>query len=410
MTSTNRPGPAPAFFSDRAAQQQEASAQIAAAMSRNQALKLGFLKVEDLDDQELATGRGRGLDGHIPEYDGKTDMLPRDMYEAMVEEHNRRTNEKLRQQLDTALSVMTEIMVDPTVEPRDRFEASKYLFERVAGKTVDRSHIVTTKQPWEEVYEGIGQTTQSASRALRDGNTIDAEVVPSPYGHIQTPTYDDQGRPTSTSTAQTPNWGPGSPEQPQGEANGIPTGQGAGLHVQPVPHTVCDPSDIADSSTAAPSGRATVERPPPAPTAIAEDRPTIPEDYYAPPGAPANPHVLYSAPDFNHPRNTMATAPPPHYIPAQAQEQYAEPSVPLSTELRDRRMTAAQLAAARKGKREMIKGAKDWRKAQRPLQYEAQKLRIIKRNMGLDALQPVDIEAMLKDNKDGTTVLRFKKK
>lgn len=148
----------------------------AGSATRQAMFNAGLIGVEDLDDEELRYGRCRDHNGAIPKNSNKTEMLPRDLYDAMVAEHEKRTDEKLRQQLDTALETMVNIMEDDTVEPRDRFEAAKYLFERVKGKTPERVQVNVTKQPWEEVYAGVAKITRAQSKALQQG-AIDAEVV-----------------------------------------------------------------------------------------------------------------------------------------------------------------------------------------------------------------------------------------
>ena len=102
----------------------------------------------------------------------------------MVAEHERRFNERIRQNLDTMLGVMIEVATDDTVEPRDRFEAAKYLFERQAGKTPEKvAHTVELK-PWEGVLtdiSGIGAISRAEHRRLQaqgpGSGIIDVEVV-----------------------------------------------------------------------------------------------------------------------------------------------------------------------------------------------------------------------------------------
>lgn len=149
----------------------------AANMTRQQQFDNGLIGVEDLDDEELRYGRCRDHYGRIPKVTNKTATIPRDLYDAMIEEHEKRTDEKLRQQLDTAIDTMVGIMADDTCEPKDRFESAKYLFERVKGKTPERVHVATgDKAPWEEVFTGIANITRQQSLARRNG-VIDAEVV-----------------------------------------------------------------------------------------------------------------------------------------------------------------------------------------------------------------------------------------
>ena len=151
----------------------------AANMTRQEMFDHGFLTVADLDDEELRYGRCRDRAGRIPRVSNKTQLIPRDLFDEMVLEHERRTDQKLRQQLDVMLDVMIEVATDETVEPRDRLEAAKYLFERVAGKTPERVNVTVQKAPWEELMGGIAHMTREESRRRREG-VVDAEVVEDP--------------------------------------------------------------------------------------------------------------------------------------------------------------------------------------------------------------------------------------
>lgn len=145
-------------------------------MTRQQMFDNGLITVADLDDEELRYGKCRDGTGKVRKNRGKTEMVPRDLYDEMVLEHQKRTDEKLRQQLDTMLEVMVEVATDDTVEPRERLDAAKYLFERVAGKTAERLAVTVDKAPWEEVFSGVAKISRQRSHALREG-AIDAEVV-----------------------------------------------------------------------------------------------------------------------------------------------------------------------------------------------------------------------------------------
>lgn len=147
-------------------------------MTRQQAFNAGYIPVTDLDDEELRVGRCRAANGKIPRVGSRTEVLSKQLYDNMIQEHFKRSNEKLRSQLDVALATMVDIMQDDTCEPKDRMEAAKYLYERVAGKTPERVQVAVTRQPWEEVLGGIAQISRAESHAMRSGQSIvDAEIV-----------------------------------------------------------------------------------------------------------------------------------------------------------------------------------------------------------------------------------------
>jgi hypothetical protein len=464
----------PAFQSYAAIEERERNMRRAAAMTRSEALRLGFITVEDLDDEEILRGRCKEVanvdhNGDPVAYrfpQGKAPALPQDLYEALAAEHKKRMNEKLRQISDRALETMVEVMDDKTAEPADRFKASQYLFERVVGKTPDKVAVTVEKAPWEEVFEGIAQSTRGQSRRLRgqEQPTIDAEVVDAadvqavPYGHIQVPNMpghqpqeaqddtDSRGHTTSTAdnmamdsngdsvgsdTSARSGGVPARPQQsqevndnvvpqPSGHTGGSTVGDSGDL-VDPalgggsVSHVLGqdDVSDIASSVCG--TGTATRASDPvsnqqqqSANPRDLEDRPTVPQEHFAAPGTPDNPHILYRAPDYRNPRNTMSVAPNPYDYPdPQAQEQYEEPSVPLSQQLRDNRLLAAELAEKRKAAKDMRKGAADARKQAAPERSKAKSRRIVQRVMGLDAMEPIDIAATVIPVDDATQVVRF---
>src|SRR6516162_5593132 len=165
----------PNFFQDVI--DQEALKAKARKMTRQDMFNNGLLTVADMDDEELRCGRRRDGNGRIPKVTKTMEMVPRDLYDEMVAEHQRRTHEKFRQQLDAALDTMVEIMTDQTAEPRDRADAAKYLMERVIGKTPERVQVAVAKAPWEEIAMEVGRLTRAEHEQRQVGNYVDAEVV-----------------------------------------------------------------------------------------------------------------------------------------------------------------------------------------------------------------------------------------
>lgn len=145
-------------------------------MTRQQLFDNGFLTVHDMDDEELRCGRMRDPNGRIPRVTKTMDNVPRDLYDAMVLEHQQRTQEKYRQSMDAALGTIMEIMLDDTCEPRDRLEAAKHVKEQVMGKTPDRVQVQVAKAPWEEMFVDFATTSRERHARLEQG-VIDAEVV-----------------------------------------------------------------------------------------------------------------------------------------------------------------------------------------------------------------------------------------
>ncbi|UOW92882.1 hypothetical protein SEA_LEOPARD_4 [Mycobacterium phage Leopard] len=180
----------PHFF--QAAIEQERRKQQAARMTRQEMFMNGFIRVEDLDDEELRLGRCREANGRIPVSRTKTEMVPRDLYDEMVAEHARRFDENLRQQLDLALNTMAEVMTDPTAEHKDKMEAAKWFVDRVRGKAIDRVAVHVQKQPWEELLGDVAHVTRAQHEAMKRGEPIlDAEVVEAPEDTVAAKAADE---------------------------------------------------------------------------------------------------------------------------------------------------------------------------------------------------------------------------
>jgi hypothetical protein len=322
------------------AKQQRNRRQYPEGLTRQQAFAAGYLTPADLDDEELRVGRCRAANGKIPRMGAKTEMLPRHLYEAMVSEHLQRSNEKLRSQLDIALATMVDIMQDDTAEPKDRMDAAKYLYERVAGKTPDRVQVQVSKAPWEEVIGGIAQISREESRAMRSLEpAIDAEVVEQ---------VDDSQHHESPFYARNPNgYGPRADE--------------AAFDPASEPTAAAEPAtrpDEPNQPDATPS------------------RPTTTRQYFAL-DEPIGDHRITeptSVPGHEYPQNTSATAP----LVTSAGHTNSEL-------LRDEAEAAAELAARRKAARKRIQDAK--------------KKRAIARATGQDAKGHKTIELTQSDNK-----------
>lgn len=153
-------------------------------LPRQECFERGYITVKDLDDEELRYGRCRDESGRIPKVNGKTELIPRELYDEMVAEHELRYKQKLRQNLDSMVDIMVGIAQDDTVEPRERFEAAKYIFERTAGKTPDNVTVNIKTAPWEDLLSqvsGIASVTRREHRELNqaghNAGILDAEVV-----------------------------------------------------------------------------------------------------------------------------------------------------------------------------------------------------------------------------------------
>lgn len=139
-------------------------------MTRYQQFISGLLKVEDLDDEELARGQFRGRDGNFSGNPPK--QIPREMHDQFVTELFARSDQRLREGLVACVDTMVEVATSPVYEAKDRLKAAQWVFERVRGKAPE-VHVHTQDKPWEHVFQGITGGSREESRAAR--NVVDAE-------------------------------------------------------------------------------------------------------------------------------------------------------------------------------------------------------------------------------------------
>lgn len=150
--------------------------------TRQEAFDRGYLTVKDLDDEELRHGRCRDRFGRIPKVDGKTELIPAEKFDEMVAEHELRFKQRLRERLDSMIDVMVGIAEDETVEPRDRLEAAKYIFERTAGKTPETVNVNVKAAPWEELF---GSVAGIASMSREEHKQVQAGIIDVEFDDLQ---------------------------------------------------------------------------------------------------------------------------------------------------------------------------------------------------------------------------------
>lgn len=149
-------------------------------LTRQQCFDQGYLTVKDMDDEELRHGKMRDQFGNIPKSKGKTDVMPQAKYQEMVAEHELRFKHRLRERLDSMIDVMVDIAEDETVEPRDRLEAAKYIFERTAGKTPETVNVNVDTKPWEEMFgslAGIAAMSRAEHKAAQAATGTSAGIL-----------------------------------------------------------------------------------------------------------------------------------------------------------------------------------------------------------------------------------------
>lgn len=119
---------------------------------RLRALLNGELKVEDLDDEELAKGYPRDKNGKFSGRPPK--MVPRVMQDEMTRRLMQRGQEMLKDNYLKAMETLTGIATDTNVDPNIRARTAQYVIERLAGKTPERLHIAS-EDPVETLFKQI---------------------------------------------------------------------------------------------------------------------------------------------------------------------------------------------------------------------------------------------------------------
>lgn len=119
---------------------------------RMAALLEGEIEPEDLDDEELARGMCRDVNGNFPRKPPVT--VPRVMYDRMTQVLFKRAEEALRENLVNAAESMGKIIGDPEVDAGTRLKAAQWLYERLMGKAPTEVR-VTQERPFEHILTKV---------------------------------------------------------------------------------------------------------------------------------------------------------------------------------------------------------------------------------------------------------------
>lgn len=115
-------------------------------------LLAGELRIEDLDDEELARGMPRDKGG---KFRGRPPLaIPRELHDRMVAELLKRGNALFREEFISAVKVFAEIAKDTEEDANVRLKAAQYVIERIAGKVPDKVEVRAT-DPWQQIIDDI---------------------------------------------------------------------------------------------------------------------------------------------------------------------------------------------------------------------------------------------------------------
>jgi hypothetical protein len=126
----------------------------------------GRLKIEDLDDEELARGELRNVNGR---FGGKQPQwVPKQFIQAMQRQIISRAAERWHSNLLAAQEQLIALGMDPRVDASVRYRALTYVIERSMGKIPDKIEMSATIKPYEELLQGV--------TVVRDVDIIEGEV------------------------------------------------------------------------------------------------------------------------------------------------------------------------------------------------------------------------------------------
>ena len=126
----------------------------------------GVIKIEDLDDEEVARGQLRAVDGSFRGRPPR--LIPAELVQAMRREWLSRAEAKLREALmDKGLGVLVELAGNELVDPAVRLRASQTIIERTMGRVPERITIAA-EDPVETLFRSILADPQGLAPAVHE--------------------------------------------------------------------------------------------------------------------------------------------------------------------------------------------------------------------------------------------------
>jgi len=183
-------------------------------MNRSELLKYGYITVDDLDDEELIRGQCRNRNGWFST-SNKNSQISKPVYDKMVSRLFDRAQEKMRENLLQAIDVLAEISQGDAFEASDRANASKFLIERVLGKTTEKIDLTVGAKPFEQILTGIAPLTREESRAQRAIEPI--EII-----DVTEDEWSPTEPPTSSQSYESESWNPEAVPEPAAEQSDSP--------------------------------------------------------------------------------------------------------------------------------------------------------------------------------------------
>lgn len=135
----------------------------------NTAVLVGADDLSDWSMEELKAGKRNDINGGNRGVNPV--IVPKKIHDELVRRTLDEAAKKLRENLDVAVSALTEIVADKTVDAKDRLKASQMIIDRVMGKNPETIK-VSGDAKWEQALQaGIVPMTPESLGA----NTADEE-------------------------------------------------------------------------------------------------------------------------------------------------------------------------------------------------------------------------------------------
>lgn len=139
-------------------------------MDRVQKFMQGFIKLEELDDDEIQGGFVRNSQG-MPISGWR---LGAKFQGQLTKELHRRLNEFLKTKTSDMLKVMVDIASNDLFEAADRIKAATWVAERTMGKTPDVLVTATTDAPYQSILAGIEASSRESYRESVTSHRVDS--------------------------------------------------------------------------------------------------------------------------------------------------------------------------------------------------------------------------------------------
>lgn len=135
----------------------------------------GIIKIEDLDDEEVARGQLKASDGTFRGRPPKT--VPMELVQAMRREWLSRAEAKLREALmEKGIGVLTELAGNELVDPSVRLRAAQTIIERMMGKVPDKV-VLAAEDPVEALFRSILADPNGLAPAPHELSAAERELL-----------------------------------------------------------------------------------------------------------------------------------------------------------------------------------------------------------------------------------------